>query len=403
MRRRPLRSAAAPAVAAVALLAAVAVLPPVDFLDRPVPADLELYRTFGERMAGGELPYRHFTVEYPPGAVPVFLAPTVAGDDYPSAFRLLMLAVAAACAVLIALLLAASGAGRARLYAGAASLAGSVLLLRQVAFDRYDLWPAALLLGALLALVLGARRTGFALLGGGAIAKVYPLAALPPALLFGRERLPGRRELRDDLVPLLLVGALVSLPFLVTGFTGLGFSALQHLRRPLQIESLGGSLLLVAHRLGLYEAEVVSTYGSQNLAGTLPALVSAGQTLLQLAALLLVAVLFARGPRGRPELLTAAAAGVAAFVAFNKVLSPQYMLWLAAIVPVVAARVWLPAVALAAGAFALTQAWFPARYAELVQLGGPVWLVLARNLLLVGLVALLLAGLRAHVRVTASR
>ena len=87
------------------------------------------------------------------------------------------------------------------------------------------------------------------------------------------------------------------------------------------------------------------------------------------------------------------AAALVAFVAFGKVLSPQYLIWLLFLVPLVGGlrgRVAVGAYALAA---ALTALWFPARYWALVKDVRPVrssWLLLVRNLALVALLAVLL-------------
>ena len=45
--------------------------------------DTPLYQRYGENMRDGLIPYADFYMEYPPGAAPVFVAPTV-GDrrDY---------------------------------------------------------------------------------------------------------------------------------------------------------------------------------------------------------------------------------------------------------------------------------------------------------------------------------
>lgn len=369
------------AAAGLVVLVLVSFLPPVDFVDRPVPADVRLYETFGERMVAGEIPYSDFYVEYPPGSIPAFLAPAPA-DGYATAFRFEMWALGAAAVALVAFVLAKTAAGPLRLYGGPVAAALAPLPLRQVFFDRYDLWPAALVVAALAALVAGRGRLGGAALGVGAAAKVFPAALLPLALLH-RGRRAG--------LGFFAAGALVTLPFAVLGPGGFRFTTLQQLKRPLQIESLGGSLLLVADRLGVADVDVVNSYGSHNVAGPAGIAVAGLQLLLLAAALVAVWALFAHGPRDDSRLLAAAAASLAAFVAFGKVLSPQYLIWLAPVVPLAAAPVWLPGFFAAA---VLTQLWFPDRYGELVTGGDVAWIVLARNVVLVLLFAALLAGLR---------
>lgn len=369
------RRAAPAAALGIAVFALVAFLPPVDMLDRAVPADLRLYESFGERMVDGEIPYDDFYVEYPPGSIPAFFVPALA-DGYATAFRLQMWALGAGAVALVAFVLARSGAGRLRLYGGPLAVALAPLPLRQVFFDRYDLWPATLVVVALAGLVAGRGRFGGAALGVGAAAKVFPAVLLP--LVWRRSG-----------VAFVAAGLLTALPFAVLGPGGLRFTTLQQLKRPIQIESLGGSLLLLA------DADVVNSYGSHNIAGAAGKALAAVQLLLMAAALVGVWTLFARGPRDPARLLTAAAASVVAFVAFGKVLSPQYLIWLAPVVPLAAASVWVPAVAGFFGAAFLTQLWFPDRYGELVAGGSVAWLVLARNVVLVLLFAVLVLGLRA--------
>jgi uncharacterized membrane protein len=369
----------------VAVLAIVALSPPVDFLDRDVPADLRLYESFGERMVAGEIPYRDFYVDYPPGSVPAFFVPALA-DGFPTAFRLEMFALAGVCVALVAVVLARTGAGTLRLYAAPLAAALAALPLRQVFFDRYDLWPTALLVAGLAAFVLGRPGTGGAALGVGAAAKIFPLVALPLVLV--------RRSRHEAVVGLLVAGAVVTLPFAALGPGGVRFTMLQQVKRPIQIETLGGSLLLVADRLGLTDVGVVLSYGSHNIAGRIGSTVAAVQLVLLVAALVAVWLLHARGPRNDGRLLTAVAASTVAFVVFGKVLSPQYLIWLAPIVPLAASSVWLPAVGTFFGAAVLTQLWFPSRFGELVREGDVAWIVAGRNLVLVALFVALLVGLR---------
>ena len=183
--------------------------------------------------------------------------------------------------------------------------------------------------------------------------------------------------------------AVVVLPFAIVAPDGLVDSLERQLGRPLQIESLGASVLLAAHQLGLYEPTVVSSYGSQNLAGSLPDAVATVQTVLQALALVAIWLVFARGPATAARLVAACAASVVVFVAFGKVLSPQFLIWLVPVVALVGGRGGLAAGALLGAALVTTHLWFPTRYWDLVALEPVGWLALVRNVFLVALAAVL--------------
>ncbi len=315
----------------------------------------------------GLVPYRDFPVEYPPLALPVFLLPA-AFSNYASAFADLM----AACGVALTVVVAAIDK-RAAFYAALAPvLVGSLIL------SRFDLWPVLLVVIALLALVEGDDAVGWAFLGAGVAAKLWPLVIVPIALYWSLRRGHRRAPFAG-----LAVAAAVFVPFAVIAPHGLWASVHGQADRPLQIESLGASLLTV-----FSHPRVVTTHGSQNVAGH--GLLAAAFALVQLLAIAACWVAFARGPATRERLLTYTAAAVCAFVAFGKVLSPQYLLWLIPLVPLVGGARRLPALVVLTAACALTQVWFPLRYfayADSLHLAG---VVLARDLVLVALYAVLL-------------
>ncbi len=124
---------------------------------------------------------------------------------------------------------------------------------------------------------------------------------------------------------------LVHLPFAVMGPGGLRFSYWVQLKRGLEVESLGGGILLVLDRLGLHSVTLRDEApGSRDAVGTLADAVAVVSSLAVVAAVLYVAWVYLRGRRDR---VLACAAAVTAFVAFNKVLSPQYVAWLVPLVP----------------------------------------------------------------------
>jgi uncharacterized membrane protein len=294
--------------------------------------------------------------------------------------------------VLVARTLDAAGAGRRRLLAGCALAGIAPLVLGTVVLTRFDLWPALLSAGALAALVAGRERLGFGMLGLAVSAKIYPGVLLPIALLYVARRRGGREALVGLGVFAAVLAALL-VPFAVLSWDGLLHAFTEQARRPLQIESLGSSLLLAAADLGGYEPTIVSSFGSQNLSGQLPDTLAGLQTALQIVAVVAVWILFAVSSRGTPQLFAASAAAVAAFAAFGKVLSPQFLIWLIPLVPLVLGRRGLVVWALFALALGLTHAYFPKRYFDglLTLETGPVWTLLVRNLVFVSLVAVLAA------------
>jgi uncharacterized membrane protein len=366
----------------------------VGFWHRNPIIDTPVYQGYGEKIVDGKVPYRDFPVEYPPAALPLFVLPALADDeDYGSAFELLMWTCAVATIVLLAVTLSAAGAGTARLYTATAFAGIAPLLLGSVILTRFDLWPAALAAGALAALVSGRDRLGLGVLGLATAAKLFPAVLLPIALAWVARR-RGPREAALGLAVFAAVIVAIVLPFAILSPGGVVHSLAAQLGRPLQIESLGAAILLAAHQLGLYDPTVVSTHGSQNLSGSLPDALAAVQTALQLVALVAVWLLFARGRPDRERLLVASAAAVVAFIAFGKVLSPQFLIWLLPLVPLVAGSAGIAACWVFAGALVTTQLWFPHRYWHVVALESASWLVLVRDLLLVALLAVLVAAMR---------
>jgi hypothetical protein len=365
-------------------------LPP---LSRNQIIDTPTYQRFGDAVLAGQVPYRDFDMEYPPGALPAFVIPSLAAeDDYRTVFEVLMLLCGLGAVVLVARTLDAAGAGRRRLLAGCALAGIAPLVLGTVVLTRFDLWPALLSAGALAALVAGRERLGFGMLGLAVSAKIYPGVLLPIALLYVARRRGGREALVGLGVFAAVLAALL-VPFAVLSWDGLLHAFTEQARRPLQIESLGSSLLLAAADLGGYEPTIVSSFGSQNLSGQLPDTLAGLQTALQIVAVVAVWILFAVSSRGTPQLFAASAAAVAAFAAFGKVLSPQFLIWLIPLVPLVLGRRGLVVWALFALALGLTHAYFPKRYFDglLTLETGPVWTLLVRNLVFVSLVAVLAA------------
>lgn len=329
--------------------------------------DWPTYKAYGDQMKAGAVPYRDFAVEYPPGALPAFVVPSLVGGSYATTFAWLM----AACGVTLVLVVALARPGAAFLVALAPVLSGSLIL------SRFDLWPALLATGAVVALLSERHALGWGLLGAAVAAKLWPLAFVPVALVWSHRR----EHIRSSLCGL---GAALAafLPFIVVAPGGLWSSLSGQLSRPLQIESLGAAFVTTFGR-----PAIITSHGSQNVVGH--GAIAAALTVAQAVVLVALWAAFARGPETAERLARYAAACTCAFVAFDKVLSPQYLLWLIPLVPLVRGRRGVLAGGLLVTALVLTQVWFPERYFDYVLHFRLAGIVLARDLVLVALVAVL--------------
>ncbi len=349
--------------------------------------DVHLYGGFAHFVFDGRVPYRDFFMEYPPGALAVFIPPEIFGTShYNAAFEGLMTLCGAATIAVLAFLLLRFGATRARLWTALLLFAISPVALGPISLNTYDAWPALLTVVALALLVAASPVAAFAVLGLAFDAKVYPIVLVPPALVYVW-RTAGRRAALWSLGAFAAVAAVVILPFLALSPHGLAESFRAQAARALQVESLGGALLGVADRLGWYSAHVAHRTGhaiSYDLTGTLPRVLAGFSSLLQLLAVLLAAWLYRRG-RDEPQRLAAAfAAAVAGFLAFTRFFSPQYLVWLVPLVVLLQPLEW----GLTAAALVLAQVWF-FHYRDVFDLGSYIWLVALRDLLVVALFAVL--------------
>ncbi|HEX6243341.1 MAG TPA: hypothetical protein VFZ61_20650, partial [Polyangiales bacterium] len=175
-----------------------------------------------------------------------------------------------------------------------------------------------------------------------------------------------------------------------------------HAERGIQIESSWSTLALALNALGVAEAKPLHDYGAFHVVG--PA--ATWFVRLSIPGLLLLALLpqllSLRGRLGRAGDehgsygVCAATCGVLGFMIGGKVLSPQYMLWLAPFLPLLAAQGRGAVQRAALGAMALVACgltsliypyWSPALEMQEPGHGAAVLALGARNLLLVALYA----------------
>src|SRR5919201_1158454 len=332
-------------------------------------SDTWLYQKAGDAIVHhGEVPYRDFSFEYPPGALPTFVVPSLAEPvTYARSFQLEMLVCGLAAMLAAAAALRAAGAEPRKAALALGTIGLSPLLVGPLILSRFDLWPAALTAIFVAALARERDRAGAVVLGLAVAAKLYAAALLPLAAIDVWRRRGAAAAARFCGISV-AVTAVVFLPFVVLSPSGVALPFSRQLHRPLQVESLGSAILIAAHQLAGLHVRSYGYMGSDNLAAHGAHAAAVASSVLGLLGVAAVCAAFARGPGSRRRFCLAAAATVALLVAFDKVLSPQYMLWLVPLVPLaVMSRRGRLALLLLAFVLALTQTWYPRHYIEMAD------------------------------------
>ena len=364
-------------------------------------SDLPIYEEDATIMLQGHLPYRDMAIEYPPGALPMFLLPAFMFGDardahwsppndhgvrYHRAFDSLIVLLTACMVVLTALSMAALRRSRAATVVALAVVASAPVLIGHVFVERFDPWPTALTAAAIAAALRGHHRLGGAALGVGFAVKVYP-ALLVPVLVIVAARRRGLGEAVASAASAVGAAILVFQPFLITAWPQTRTMLRNQLGGGLQVETLMSSVIVMTRRLtdwlGLKTSALTVQpeahgLGRKVLAG--PGIDATKTTLNVLLVICLCCLWFALARSKndpREDLVRYSALTITVGLVMGTVLSAQYITWLLPLVPLVAWRRGLVATIAYVVSAVLTQALFQS---PIFGLGFS--LLLARNLAL---------------------
>ena len=352
--------------------------------------DTRVYEHAARMMDAGAIPYRDFDVEYPPLATGLFwLVGRAPGGDYQLAFSMTMLACLIATALAALLIARRLGLSRVRTVIAVAVIALTPVLLGTLVQTRYDLVLSALLGWVLVAALHDRFKWAWTLLAIATAVKLIPVLLVPALVLWHRHRRSGRQASVGATGFAAGVAATFA-PFFAIAPRATWRLFAYHLDRPPEVESLGSSVLNLT---GL-DFRRVQSYGSENVTGRWADAFASLSTLLIVLSIATVALWMWRALRRESGdvagvFVAAVAASLVAAVLLGKVISPQYMVWLLPAVLLVPGTWGRVAVATMVVAMPLTQLVFPALFATFVERGAelPAWLLFARNMLLVVLVA----------------
>jgi hypothetical protein len=262
----------------------------------------------------------------------------------------------------------------------------ALLFLGPVAVSRIDSVSAALAILGLVAINRNSTGIAAALFTIAGWIKIWPVA------LFAAMIAVFKKRLQAIIVATIISASIIGIGLLAGGTKVFGF-VLQQQERGIQIESVMATPWMWLAKFGsaniFFDDSILTNQVSGPLVQELAA-VSNYLLFIALAITVLLAIRAMRAGRNRTQVFALAAlTGVLDLIVFNKVGSPQFMIWLA--VPLVALVYFgitksKVALAMGAGILLLTQLVYPVFYIELLGLEiMPLWLLTVRNLLLVAL------------------
>ncbi len=361
------------------------------YKDRSI-TDTPEYYDYASRMVRGMVPYRDFASEYPPVAMVIFWIPRViSGPGYDAFVRWFEVEMYLASCGIIALMTVAAN----RLWGSVRKLAGAlgaytflILALGSLVESRFDLAAAFIILASVVSFITDRYLLAWLLLGVGLMTKLVP-ALLAPVFLIAHFRRRQFWELLKGPAAMLVATLVIAAPFIFSAPAGLAGAFLYHVERPLQLESSWASPLLLASKLVGYPVHIMNAYGSHNVYSTLSnamADISAPVTIL----LLLTGywIFFRRSRGGADNDLAAdvvrfSSVAIGIFILGGKVFSPQFIIWLLPLVPLVKGPDRPVTLGFFAAVVVLTQIEFPFNYWRLYSLeGGIIAEVALRNAML---------------------
>lgn len=262
----------------------------------------------------------------------------------------------------------------------------ALLLLGPVAVSRIDSVSAALAILGLVAINRNSTGIAAALFTIAGWIKIWPVA------LFAAMIAVFKKRLQAIIVATTISASIISIGLLAGGTKVFGF-VLQQQERGIQIESVMATPWMWLAKQGsaniFFDEAVLTNQVSGPLVQDLAA-ISNYVMFIALAITVFLAIRAVQAGRNRTQVFVLASlTGVLDLIVFNKVGSPQFMIWLA--VPLVALVYFglnRSKVALAMGAaiLFLTQLVYPVFYIELLGLETmPLGLLTVRNLLLIAL------------------
>jgi uncharacterized membrane protein len=353
-----------------------------------------LYFNYASKIIHGSYPYRDFAVEYPPFSLIFFIIPRLFAPTWTIYSIIYQTQV-----VLFDLL------GLWLIYDIARRLGQTpwkmitiytlgILAIGPVIGQQYDIFPAVMTLLAVYFFWREKTKSAWLFLALGTMTKLFP-AIIAPVFVISYVCNRQYKQLWTGLITYTVVCLVVLMPFLVTSPGSLMSIYDYHAKRGIQLESTYSSFLMLATKLGIVKAYPAFGFGAWNIVGSVEDILAKLSTVFVFLFLLITySIFYYRNKACKVNIYNLGSNSLVTILIVlitGKVLSPQYLIWLIPLLPLVSGRWGVPVWIVFFMVGALTYYVFPHNYYELIDFKtSAVAALLFRNILLM-LMALLIA------------
>jgi uncharacterized membrane protein len=227
-----------------------------------------------------------------------------------------------------------------------------LIAVGMVVTGRFDMLPAALVLVALYVFIKGKNKTAWAVLALGFTAKLYPIIIAPLFALY----LLCHRQYKQLIQGAAIFGAVVlvlNLPWIIIDADGYWQFLSYHMERGLHSESSYASIFLIGKIMGISQVNAGMTYGSWNIMSPAADTLAKSSFYITASFLAPVYALFTlhllKNPENRGEtsvlsnrtaelILRFSLIAIFVMLITSKVFSPQFLIWLCPLIPLVRVR-----------------------------------------------------------------
>ncbi|MDD1653555.1 MAG: hypothetical protein LUQ64_03310, partial [Methanomicrobiales archaeon] len=276
--------------------------------------DIGYYLKFAMKIAGGQIPYADFTVDYPQLAFVSILLPLVpallanSADLYVLTHQMLMALFDVGTTLLVYLVALKFWDARRAFTAGI--LYATAISSAYFVLTKYDAYPTFFLVLSVALFVYGREMAGYAAGAIGLLVKWFPALALPYYLIHDLKEGRARDEILRRIGISAVIVLAVTLPFLLLSPSGF-----------LRTYTVNTGFNLLAHSFMYYLDFLTGTLFNVRFFGAISVILT---VIVQLA---LLAVCYRHPSREMRTLCGFIFLAVLAFILTNKIASPQYFAW----------------------------------------------------------------------------